>query len=77
MWLTETLLQFCRDDLEAARIDLKHYETGTRRQSERHPDGQEVDTSAREIERLRKRIISCQKILTRAANEQPANVRWR
>ena len=77
MWLTESLLQFCRDELELARIDLKRYEAGIRRQFERHPDGQEVDVTPREIERVKKRIVVSEAILIRAASERPAGVRRR
>ena len=76
MWLTESLLKFCQEELAGARIDLKHYETGVWRQSE-HVNGREVDITPREIERLKKRIAVCEAILARAATESSANPKRR
>ena len=76
MWLTESLLKFCQEELAGARIDLKHYESGVWRQSE-HVNGREVDITPHEIERLKKRIAVCEAILARAATESSANPKRR
>ena len=75
MWLTESLLKFCREELAGAQIDLKYYETGVWRQLERNNSGREVDITPHEIERLKKRIAVCEAILARAAAERPADAK--
>jgi hypothetical protein len=75
MWLTESLLKFCREEMAGAQIDLKQYEARVWRQTELHSSGHEVDITPREIERLKKRIAVCQTILARAASESPANAK--
>jgi hypothetical protein len=77
MWLNERLLKFCREEMAGARIDLKQYEAGAWRQSEVRGNGQEIDITLREIDRLKKRIAVCEAILARAASEKPANANRR
>ena len=77
MWLTEHLLKFCRDEMTGARIDLKQYEAGAWRQSEVRGNGQEIDITLREIDRLKKRIAVCEAILARAASEKLTNANRR